>query len=419
MKTALSILVAAALGAGFLAGAWYARRGDVSAAAPDARAVLYYVDPMHPAYKSPKPGTAPDCGMALQPVYSDAAPVVAAAPPGVPGAVAIDRERQQLIGVRVNPVARTAAQETLRVYGRVAADDNRIYRVDVGIDGFVRDLSTVTAGSEVRKDEWLATFSAPELRQPIQGYLVAFELFERSRKESDTPGGSDIAAAALQQNVDRLLTLGMSSVQLDEIARTRQVPQAITITAPADGFVLARNISRGQKFGRGDELYRIADLRRVWVSADVAGADAAYLKEGSAAEITLPGRGTALRGRISRALRPEFNPDTQSVKLRLEVDNPGFVLRPDMFVNVDLRVTLPPAIAVPVDAIVDEGLKKTVFVERAAGVFEPRPVETGWVFGGRVEIVKGLAAGDRVVVDGTFLLDAETRLRTTRASASR
>jgi membrane fusion protein, copper/silver efflux system len=90
-----------------------------------------------------------------------------------------------------------------------------------------------------------------------------------------------------------------------------------------------------------------------------------------------------------------------------------------MFVNVDLRVTLPRAIAVPVDAVIDEGLKKTVFIERAAGVFEPRHVETGWVFGGRVEIVKGLAAGDRVVIDGTFLLDAETRLRTTRSSGSR
>jgi Cu(I)/Ag(I) efflux system membrane fusion protein len=419
MKAALALLVAAALGAGFLAGTWYSRRGDLSAAAPDARAVLYYVDPMHPAYKSDKPGTAPDCGMALQPVYDNFPPVAAAVPASVPGAVAIDRDRQQLIGVRVSPVAATAVEETLRVYGRVAPDDNRVYRVDVGIDGFVRDLSTATTGSQVRKDEWLATFSAPELRQPIQGYLVAVELFERAKQETEPHGGSEVAAAALQQNVDRLLTLGMSSVQLDEIARTRQVPQAIRVTAPADGFVLARSISRGEKFNRGDELYRIADLRRVWVAADVAGADAAYVKEGSAAAITLPGRGTALRARISRDLRPEFNPDTQSVKLRLEVDNPGFVLRPDMFVNVDLRVTLPPAIAVPVDAVIDEGLKKTVFIERAAGVFEPRPVETGWVFGGRVEIVKGLAAGDRVVVDGTFLLDAETRLRTARSSGSR
>jgi Cu(I)/Ag(I) efflux system membrane fusion protein len=416
MKTGLSLLVAAALGAGFLAGTWYARRGDLRAAAPDARGILYYVDPMHPAYKSDKPGTAPDCGMALQPVYNDAAPAAAVAPAVVPGVVAIDRDRQQLIGVRVSPVAMTASDETLRVYGRVAPDDNRVYRVDVGIDGFIRDLSAATTGSQVRRDDWLATFSAPELRQPIQGYLVAVELLERAKKDGDAHDRNDIAAAGVQQNVDRLLTFGMSSVQLDEIARTRQVPHAIRITAPADGFVLARNVLKGQKFGRGDELYRVADLRRVWVMADVVGADAAYVNEGSNAEVSVPGRPAALRGRVSRDLRPEFNPDTQSVKLRLEVDNPEFVLRPDMFVNVDLRVALPPAIAVPVDAVIAQGVKKIVFVERAAATFEPREVETGWVFGGRVEIVKGLAAGDRVVVDGTFLLEAETRLRTTRAA---
>jgi len=414
---ALPFLLAAALGAAFLAGTWYARRGDVSAAAPEARAVLYYVDPMHPGYKSDKPGTAPDCGMALQPVYSDRAPLASPEAMNVPVGIGLTPERQQLIGVRVSPVTAAAADETLRVYGRVTADENAVQRVDVGIDGFVREVSTVTTGSEVRKDQWLATFSAPELRQPIQGYLIAVELFERAKKESDGHGSMDVAAAGVQQNADRLLTLGMSSVQIDEIARTRQVPHAFTINAPAGGFVLARNVARGQKFGRGDELYRIADLRRVWVVADLPGADAGYVREGSMAEVSVPGRGAPLRGRVSRDLRPEFNPETQSAKLRLEVDNPGFTLRPDMFVNVDLRVALPPAIAVPVDAVVDEGLKKIVFVERGAGMFEPRPVETGWVFGGRVQILSGLVPGDRVVVDGTFLLDAETRLRSSRTAS--
>ena len=412
MKTALSVLLVAALGAGFLAGAWYARRGGMAAAASERGAVLYYVDPMHPAYKSDKPGTAPDCGMALQPVYREAA-----AQPETGSSIVISSERQQLIGVRVEPVASGARDETLRLYGRVAADENAVHRVDVGIDGYIRELSTATAGSEVRKDEWLATFSAPELRQPIQGYLVAVELFERARKEGDSRGGLDIAGAGVQQNVDRLVTLGMSSVQIAEIARTRQVPHAFSITAPVGGFVLARSISKGQKFGRGDELYRIADLRRVWVIADVAGADAAYVKEGARADVSVPGRGAPLRARVSRDRRPEFNPDTQSVTLRLEVDNPGFVLRPEMFVDVDLRVALPAAFSVPVDAIVDAGLQKVVFVERAPGQFEPRPIETGPEHGGRVQIRSGLAAGDRVVVDGTFLLDAETRLRSTRPGA--
>src|SRR4051812_37051147 len=137
MKTTLSVLLAAAGGAGVVAGTWYARRGGGSAAS-DARTILYYVDPMHPADTSGTPGTAPDCGMALQPVYSDRALAVDRRPVGVPGPIAISSERQQLIGVRVSPVASAATSETLRLYGRVAADENTVHRVDVGIDGFVR-----------------------------------------------------------------------------------------------------------------------------------------------------------------------------------------------------------------------------------------------------------------------------------------
>jgi Cu(I)/Ag(I) efflux system membrane fusion protein len=222
----------------------------------------------------------------------------------------------------------------------------------------------------------------------------------------------------LQIAVDRLLTLGMSSVQIEEIGRTRRVPPNVKITAPADGFVLARNVSTGQKVERGNELYQIADLRRVWILADVFGREAEYVGPGTIAEISQPGRAPSFRARVSRDVLPQFDAASQSVKVRLEADNLGYLLRPDMFVDVDLLITLPPAIAIPVDAVLDSGLKKVVFVETGAGVFEPRQVETGWRFGGRVQIVKGLAEGDRVVVAGTFLLDSENRLRTTMSAGS-
>jgi multidrug efflux pump subunit AcrA (membrane-fusion protein) len=118
-----------------------------------------------------------------------------------------------------------------------------------------------------------------------------------------------------------------------------------------------------------------------------------------------------MRATASRAVVPQFDPLNQTARVRLEADNPGFALRPDMFVDVHLPIALPAAIAVPVDAVLDAGLKKRVFVERADGAFEPREVQTGWRFGDRVEIVNGLSAGDRVVVAGTFLLDSESRMR--------
>jgi membrane fusion protein, copper/silver efflux system len=203
----------------------------------------------------------------------------------------------------------------------------------------------------------------------------------------------------------------MSRTQIEEIRRTRVVPSTIRIVAPAAGFVIARTLTAGEKITSGQELFQIADLRRVWILADVPGAEAAQVRAGMTAEVSAPGRRSAIRATVSRAVVPQFDPLNQAAKVRLEADNPGFTLRPDMFVDVYLPIALPPAIAVPVDAVLDAGLKKRVFVERADGAFEPREVETGWRFGDRVEIVNGLSDGDRVVVAGTFLLDSESRMR--------
>lgn len=418
MKNAtLSVLLFGVLGAGFLAGSWYNQRESVTAAALRARKILYYVDPMHPEYKSDKPGTAPDCGMELEPIYAEPVGRELEVGPRTSSqsshALNISPEQQQLIGVRVAPAEKSSGTEKLRLYGRVAPDETRVYGVDVGLDGFIRELSSVTTGGHVRKNEWLARVSAPEARSPIQGYLVALDVLDRTTQGAEGRVPISLATASVQQSVDRLLMLGVSSVQIEEIARTRRVPPALSITAPADGFVLARNVSIGQKFMRGDELYRIADLRRVWILADVFGPEAEYVRPGMRARVSLPGRNRSVGATVSSAVLPQFDAGSQSVKVRLEADNPGYLLRPDMFVDVDLVITLPTAISVPADALLDTGLKKTVFVERSAGVFEPRGVETGWRFGDRVEIVKGLVAGERIVVSGTFLLDSESRLRHT------
>jgi membrane fusion protein, copper/silver efflux system len=374
----LLLLVLTALGAGFLAGSSYPQRERVSAATLPAETHDHHLG------------------------GASAAP---------PGAVMVSPLKQQLIGVRVSAVEQKAATTQLRLYGRVAPEETRVYTLNVGIDGFIRQISNVTTGSHVRKDEWLATFSAPEARLPIQGYLVALDVLDRETKGGAGGAALDSATSSVQQAVDRLLTLGMSSVQIEEVARSRQVPANIRVTAPEEGFVLARHVSVGQKFERGDELYRIADLRRVWILADVFGRDAESIRPGMEAAVSLPGRGRTLRGRISADVLPQFDQASQSLKVRLEVENPDYLLRPDMFVDVGLPISFPAAIAVPIEAVVDSGVKKTVFVERSEGVFEPRHVETGWRSGGVVEIAKGLSAGERIAVSGTFLLDAESRIR--------
>jgi membrane fusion protein, copper/silver efflux system len=411
-RGAIAAVLLAALGAGFLAGVWYNQRAGVSASALRGRRILYYVDPMHPGYRSDKPGIAPDCGMALEPIYADGDGRAAAAPAAAPGAIAISADKQALIGVEVRAVERGSRIEPLRLSGRVVVDETRSYRINVGIDGYVRDMSQATTGSRVTKDQWLATVSTPDLRTAAQAYLVSLDIVDRSRKSGDSQVQVDIATAGAQQAIDRLRTIGMSPLQIDEIARTRLVPANLRITAPADGIVVARHASIGQKVGNGDEVYRIADLGRVWVMADAYGADADAVAPGAAARVSIPGRGPSLPARVSRDVAPQFDRDSQSATVRLVVDNPAALLRPDMFVDVDVTVSSGPGISVPADAIVDSGLKRTVFVERSAGVFEARDVETGRRSRGRVDIVRGLRAGERIVVAGAFIVDAERRLRT-------
>jgi len=176
--------------------------------------------------------------------------------------------------------------------------------------------------------------------------------------------------------------------------------------------VLTRNISPSQRFDKGTELYRIADISRVWVMTDIFEKDRQFLKPGAEATILYQGR--RLTARMSDAL-PQFDAQSRTLKFRFEFDNPGYVLQPDMFVDVEFEAAVPPAVTVPAEAVLDSGLRKTVFVDRGNGYFEPRRVETGWRAGDRVQILKGLMAGERVVISGNFLLDSESRMKAVSA----
>src|SRR5271157_1235464 len=386
------------------------------------RQVLYYVDPMHPAYKSDKPGVAPDCGMELEPVYAeDAGNRTAAVAAQLPaGAVNIDGAAQRLLGVRVAPVERSAATRTIRVVGRVVPEDTRVYRLNSGVDGVIRETYGDSVGVKVKKDQRLATYYSPDFLQVASGFLAATERVPGSAGNAGNDGNRTVpfpgavskqGSSSLQGYANRLRNLGISDVQIKQIADSRQLPENIDVVAPVEGFILARNITAGQHFERNSEFYRIADLSRVWVVAEIYEKEAPYLRPGGMAQIALRDEGRRLPARITDSL-PQSEAGGGTVKLRLEVENPEFVLRPDRLVDVELPVRLPPAVTVPLDALVDSGAHARVYVERAEGVFEPREVETGWRSDDRVEIRRGVRPGERIVVAATFLVDSESRLKT-------
>jgi RND family efflux transporter MFP subunit len=388
----------------FLAGFWYhSRTGGPASSSASERRVLYWHDPMHPAYRSDKPGIAPDCGMQLEPVYAGQA-----AAPAL-GGVEVKRGPRRALGIRVGAAERSSGASTLRLLGRVAVDETKIYRVFAFLEGFIRDVSPHAAGNLVRKDELLAAYFTRDVLTAQQAYIYALntrDRFEASGEKNDAQEA--VTAQQVRSAADALLGYGVSEAQMRELARSRRSLPLVEVRSPAQAVVISRSVALNQRVERGAELYRLADIGKVWVLADVYEREAGYLKAGAAVRVRYQDH--VLPARISDALS-QFDPASRTLKVRLEMDNAGYLLRPDMFVDVELPVRLPPAVTVPADAVIDSGLRKTVYVEEADGEFEPRPVETGWRFGDRVAITRGLETGERVVVSGTFLIDSETRMR--------
>ena len=402
-------LVGGAVLAAFCGGFWF--RGHASgpsAAEAAGRKILYWHDPMHPAYKSSKPGTAPDCGMQLEPVYADGGAAQMAPASSVPGTVVINAERQQAIGVRVGTVERRSSTERIRLLGRVVVDEAQIYRIFGAGEGWVREISPYAPGSIVKKDDLLAVYFIREIQTPLNAYLYALSTGDSRPRDEVNADQNRLTENQIRIAEEGLINLGISQVQIHEVAKTRTATALMQVRAPEAGVILARNIARGLRIDRSMELYRIADIDHVWVLADLPGAEADLIPLGAAAQVRFEGH--VLPARISTSL-PLFDAATRTMKVRLELDNPRFVLRPDMFVDVDFSVNLPKVVAIPGDAVLDSGLKKTVFVDRGNGHFEPRAVETGWRFGDRVEIVRGLEDGERIVLSGNFLIDSESRMR--------
>jgi RND family efflux transporter MFP subunit len=410
------------LGVTFVSG--YAVRSTRHAGSAQAgRRVLYYVDPMHPAYKSDKPGVAPDCGMTLEPVYSDAGvsstgtsdnalgPVYSSATePSAPGAIKISPERQQLIGVKFAVAESGGTTRTIRTVGRVSADETRIGHVHTRVEGWIEKVFVNFTGDIVKLGEPMLTIYSPEMLASQQELLLAL----RAR---DLMSANPLASAALhgeslfEAAKRRLQLWDLSEDQIQQVLRTGQTIRSITVHAPMNGFVTERKAFPNQKVTPDSDLYTITDLSRVWIVADVFESDVASLKIGDPAYVMFANAGApSIAARIDY-IQPQLDPTTRTAQVRLGARNARMLMKPEMFVTVEFGVAAPPQLTVPAEAVLDTGDHQTVFVDLGNGYLEPRPVVAGNRFGDRVAITQGLAAGERVVSSGTFLIDSESQLK--------
>jgi Cu(I)/Ag(I) efflux system membrane fusion protein len=390
---------------GFGYGRWYSTR---PAAARNARKILYYVDSMHPWYKSDKPGIAPDCGMKLEPVYAGEAPPASDGEGPPPNSMLIGQDKQQLIGLRYGEAEWVTEGQTIRAAGRVAADETQVSRVHSKVDGWIEHVTADFTGQLIQKGQPLLTLYSPELLASQQELLLALKARELMRHSSlaESAGNSESLLDAARR---RLELWDLKADQIAEIEKTGKPVKSIALYAPSAGYLTARNAFPGQKITPETELYAITDLSRVWVMADVFESDAPQVRLGQTARVVLPGGG-ALSARVSY-LQPQIDPTTRTLKVRLDVANSGMRLRPEMFVDVEMQLGGARRLMVPSDAVLDSGTVKTIFMDRGNGYFQPRQVETGQRIGDRVEVVKGLAPGERIVTSGAFLLNSESQMK--------
>jgi Cu(I)/Ag(I) efflux system membrane fusion protein len=448
----LGLVVAFIAGLGYER--WY-RKGGSGGAEKGGRKILYYVDAMHPWYKSDKPGIAPDCGMKLEPVYADGGapaaqperkivhyrdpqnpqytsdkpginpetgndlePVYAEDATTIPaGALQVTPERQQLIGLRFGQVSFESPAQEFRSVGRVAVDETRTTRVHARVEGWIERVHADFVGELIRQGQPLLTLYSPELLATQQELLLALQARTIMSKSSmhEARGNSDALVEAARR---RLELWNFNRSQIEMVEKSGKAIPSVTIFAPAGGFITARNAFPGQKIAPDTELYAIADLSKVWVMADVFESDAPSIRIGLPATITSPNDpATRLQARVSY-IQPQVDTATRTLKVRLELNNPGYRLKPDMFVDVTFRVEGANMLAVPSEAVLDSGTTQTVFIDRGNGLLEPRHVEIGRRFGDRVEILRGLSPGERIVVSGAFLLNSESQLKSAMAGMS-
>jgi Cu(I)/Ag(I) efflux system membrane fusion protein len=324
--------------------------------------------------------------------------------------ITLSPDKVQLIGVRTATAEYRSLDKTIRTVGKVAPDETRLAYVNTKVAGWVKKLSIDYTGQMVKKGQPLLSLYSPDLVTAQEEYLLAL-------KQSKT--GPDSAAGeinAMQRELvastkRRLLLWDITSEQIDELEKTGKPRTEMHIVAPLSGIVLDKMVLEGTYVAPGMNLYKIADLSTIWILADIYEFEAPLVKVGQTARVTLPYHsGETFRATVN-FIYPTLDPVSRTIKVRLAMKNPGLMLKPEMFANVEIATASGTRLTIPREAVLDSGQRQIVYVEKSPGVYEMRKVTLGLRGEQFVEVLKGIKKGERVVTSGNFLIDSESQLR--------
>ena len=379
----------------------------VAPAASSPRKLLYYRNPMGLADTSPVPKK-DSMGMDYIAVYEGGDGVANSG--AAAGEIRISTEKVQKLGVRTEPAALRELARQVRASGRVEIDERRLVNVSPKFEGWVERLHVNATGQPVAKGQPLFEVYSPELVSAQREYAIAARgVATRKDASAETQSGMrQISEASLT----RLRNWDISEEQIKALASGGEVRRTLTFRSPAGGVVLEKKAVAGMRFMPGETLYQIADVSAVWVLADVFERDIAQLKAGQKVKVAInayPDK--SFTGTIA-FIYPTLKAETRTVPVRIELANPGGLLKPAMYASVELAVGgRDQVVTVPLSAVIDSGTRQVVLLQKGAGRFEPREVKLGARSDEYVEVREGLAAGEAVVVAANFLIDAESNLK--------
>ncbi|MBI4290314.1 MAG: efflux RND transporter periplasmic adaptor subunit [Betaproteobacteria bacterium] len=416
-------------------------------AAKSERKILYYRNPMGLPDTSPVPKKAPD-GMDYVPVYADEEASASAGsakgkilyyrnPMGLPDTspvpkkdamgmdyvpvyegeepagpqVKISLDKVQKLGVKTEAAMLREITRAVRAVGTLQVNERVLHTVTTKFEGWIQKLVVNTTGEYVRRGQPLMEVYSPELITAQQEYIVATKGMQALKDAS--PDMQANMRTLMEGSVQRLRNWDISEQELERLKKEAQPTNSITLHSPVSGVVLEKPSLKGMRFMPGEMLYSIADLSSLWMLADVFEQDLGWVRLGQVVKIRVsayPER--VFSGKVA-FIYPTITPETRTAKVRIELANPGGLLKPEMYASVEVvagqggkrRVTVPDS------AVLDSGTRQLVLVQRGEGLFEPRDVKLGAQGGGYVEVLEGVKEGESVVVSANFLIDAESNLK--------
>ncbi len=409
------IILAAVAGGGWLyKTGWFHKDGDGHSKLEHVAKQLYTCS-MHPFIIKDKPGICPICGMELIKKIDGSADGTAQTPEQkqqaeMLGHVSLSPTQMVMANVATIEAKNQGLNKEINAVGIVQYDQSRQAKVTAWIAGRIDRLNVNAVGAFVSKNRPVAEVYSPDLLATQQEYLLAVKSRDQL-KNSPIPAISQNGDGLVASAKQRLMLFGVKESQIAELERAGKPNIRLPIYTPLSGVVIEKMVQQGQYVNTGDVLFNIADLSTVWVEVEVYENEFPDIHVGQQVEIrsqSFPGK--PFTGRVT-FIYPFLDPKTRTVKVRLEMPNPGMKLKPDMFVNAIIKVPLGKSIVVPVTAVMDTGKRKVVWVESQPGMFEPHDVQVGQQTDDNVQILSGLKQGDKVAVSGGYLIDSESQLK--------